>query len=347
MKQLIVFRFSAMGDVALLTPVVEAMSQQYPDRQLTVVTRQKFSVFFEHIPGIRVFGADFDGRHKGFPGLFRLFRELRQLGSVEAVIDAHQNLRTSVLKAFFRATGVPCFTLNKGRTEKKALTRRENKVRNPLPHSIERYLQTFAEGGYSATIGKPPYFRLPLSAEAEVDSFLKNYSISNICIGIAPFAQHEQKMWPFNRFETVLNELGTAITFFLFGGGKAEIAQLETLQKRFPNAILVAGKLSFTAELALIKHLQLMICMDSGNMHLAALSGVPVLSIWGATHPFAGFGPWAQGQENILQISTDELPCRPCSVFGNKPCWRGDLACLDRITANQVAYRASLLLQKK
>ena len=84
--------------------------------------------------------------------------------------------------------------------------------------------------------------------------------------------------------------------------------------------------------------------MDSGNMHLAALSGVPVLSIWGATHPDAGFGPWGQGEEAILQIPTDELTCRPCSVFGNKPCWRGDLACLTSISVETVAAGVGRML---
>ena len=84
--------------------------------------------------------------------------------------------------------------------------------------------------------------------------------------------------------------------------------------------------------------------MDSGNMHLAALSGTRVLSIWGATHPDAGFGPWGQGDEGIIQVPADVLTCRPCSVFGNVPCWRGDLACLNDISVDVVAERVRQLL---
>ena len=131
---------------------------------------------------------------------------------------------------------------------------------------------------------------------------------------------------------------------FLFGGGAAEVTQLVALQAQIPSAILVAGQLSMAAELALIQRLSGMVCMDSGNMHLAALSGVPVVSIWGATHPDAGFGPWGQGQEAIVQIPVEQLTCRPCSVFGNKPCWRGDLACLNDISVDAVAERVLTLL---
>ena len=79
------------------------------------------------------------------------------------------------------------------------------------------------------------------------------------------------------------------------------------------------------AELALMSHLDVMVSMDSGNMHLASLINTPVVTIWGATHPLAGFMGWNQSEENAVQV---DLPCRPCSVYGNKPCSRKDYACL-------------------
>jgi ADP-heptose:LPS heptosyltransferase len=348
MNQLLLLRFSAMGDVALLAPVVQAFTQRYPDVGITLVTRAKFAVFFEQFPNIRVIGADFDGLHKGFGGLIRLFNELRQLASFDVVVDAHQNLRSGVLKSLFRLAGVPSVTIDKGRKEKKELTRKENKVRRQLPHSVERYAQVFDRAGFSLQPAKPYQFPRFTSAEDELSIFLRSQAIiPNVpWLGIAPFAQHVQKMWPFERFAPLLARLytGTPITIFLFGGGASELVQLKTLQQQFPQVILAAGKLSLAAELSLIRQLNGMLCMDSGNMHLAALSTIPVLSIWGATHPDAGFGPWGQGDEAILQISTDVLTCRPCSVFGNKPCWRGDLACLNDISVEAVATRIREML---
>ena len=94
-------------------------------------------------------------------------------------------------------------------------------------------------------------------------------------------------------------------------------------------------------ELALMSHLDVMLAMDSGNMHLASLVGTPVVSVWGATHPYAGFMGWGQSEKNAVQIS---LPCRPCSIFGNKPCIRGDYACLRQITPNQIIEKVESLL---
>ncbi|GAB3989277.1 glycosyltransferase family 9 protein [Spirosoma daeguense] len=349
-KDLLLLRFSAMGDVALLAPVVQAFTERYPDLRITLVTRARFGVFFEGFPNITIVGADFSGRHKGFGGLLRLFRELRALATYAVVIDAHQNLRTAVLKNLFRLIGIPAVTIDKGRSEKKTLTRKENKVRKQLPHSVERYAQVFDKAGFSLQPARPFQFPTYQSAETELSQFLAKQTIPfNVpWLGIAPFAQHPQKMWPFERFALLLEQLldNQPITIFFFGGGSAEISQLNTLRQRFPQVILVAGQLSLTAELALIRQLNGMVCMDSGNMHLAALSGVPVLSIWGATHPNAGFGPWGQGDEAILQIPTDILTCRPCSVFGNKPCWRGDLACLIDISVEMVAQRVQKMLKQ-
>ena len=349
MKQLLLLRFSAMGDVALLAPVVQAFTQRYPDVAITLVTRQKFAVFFEKIPNVRVVGADFDKQHNGVSGLFRLFSELRQMASFDVLVDAHQNLRSGVLKTLFRMVGVPSVTVDKGRAEKSALTRKENKIRRPLLHTVERYARAFTQAGFALQPKQPFQFPSFTSAQDELTEFLSRQSIvpNAPWLGIAPFAQHAQKMWPFAQFASLLEHLFTnqPITIFLFGGGAAEIAQLETLRLQFPQVIVVAGQLSLAAELSLISRLTGMLCMDSGNMHLAALSGVPVLSIWGATHPDAGFGPWGQGNEAILQVPTDVLTCRPCSVFGDKPCWRGDLACLNDISVDAVATRVRRLIE--
>ena len=347
---LLLFRFSAMGDVALVAPVVQAITAQYPNARLTLVTRPKFAVFFAQFPNVDVVGVDFDGAYQGLPGLYRLFGELRQRQVFDLVVDLHQNLRSAVLKNLFRLVGVPSVTIDKGRAAKKALTRKHNKIRQVLPHSVERYAQTVGRANLPNLVVPTADFHFRVSAEAEqelADFLASQQVLPNVPrLGVAPFAQHAQKMWPTERFGPLLTQVlaNQPAQVFLFGGGAAEVTQLASLQEQIPSAILVAGQLSMAAELALIQRLSGMVCMDSGNMHLAALSGVPVVSIWGATHPDAGFGPWGQGHEAIVQVPVEQLPCRPCSVFGNKPCWRGDLACLNDISVDAVAERVLALL---
>ena len=116
---------------------------------------------------------------------------------------------------------------------------------------------------------------------------------------------------------------------------------MEEWSNEIPCSFNVAGKISFKEELQLISQLTLMVSMDSANMHLASIYGVPVVSIWGATHPFAGFYGWRQDVNNIVQA---DLFCRPCSVFGNKPCYRGDHACMQMISTDMVKQKIAMNL---
>ena len=77
-----------------------------------------------------------------------------------------------------------------------------------------------------------------------------------------------------------------------------------------------------------------MLSMDSVNMHLASIAGTRVVSLWGATHPYAGYLGYGQSHDDVIQA---DLDCRPCSLHGNRLCKRGDYACLTQIDPITVA----------
>ncbi len=146
-------------------------------------------------------------------------------------------------------------------------------------------------------------------------------------IGIAPFAAHKGKIYPLEKMEQVVAALSkSGEKIYLFGGGEEEVSILESWAAKYPNTECVAGKMSMSEELELIRSLRVMITMDSSNMHLASLVGTRVVSVWGATHPMAGFLGVGQKEEDCIQRN---LPCRPCSIYGNKPCRFGDYRCLN------------------
>ena len=130
-------------------------------------------------------------------------------------------------------------------------------------------------------------------------------------IGIAPFAAHKGKIYPLEKMERVIElllEREPNCRIFLFGGGAEErelLTQWESRHDRCTCALLG----SLYNELVLMSHLDTMVSMDSANMHLASLTGTRVVSVWGATHPFAGFMGWNQSPADAVQTT---LPCRPC-----------------------------------
>ena len=341
--KLLVLRFSAMGDVALLTPVLHALARQHTRLSITLVTRKAFEPFFYNIPGIEVIGVDVDRDYQGILGLYRLYRELRILGPYDYGLDVHGSTRSRLIKFFFKFSRLKFANIVKGRREKMAQTRRGNKQLFQLPHTVERYMHVFERAGIGAEIGNGPWINPDTQSRALAHQYLTKFNLKhkeNFWIGIAPFAGHENKMWPITHMKELIRLIRRNLdaTLFLFGGPR-ELPILKTISEGHPGTVLVAGNLPLEGELALIPRLDIMVAMDSLNMHLAALLGTRVLSIWGATHPYSGFGPYGQGVESIVQISTNELPCRPCSIFGNKPCYRGDLACMNWIEPKEVYLR--------
>ncbi len=298
-----------MGDVAMTVPVVKQLLKQYPALHITFVSDEKFSSLFQHIPRLEFYAADIRGKHHGFFGLLLLFNDLKKIKSINAIADLHDVLRTKLLSFLFRLSGTSVKCIDKGRKDKKALTRKDNKKLVQLPTTFQRYADVFTRLGYPfKLITSAP--RVKLQVNEAVKELSGNDDIARI--GIAPFAKHKEKTYPLTEMEKVISYLSNkGYKIFLFGGGN-EISLLEDWQNQFNNVLNIAGKLSFEEELMLISNLDIMISMDSANMHLASLYGVPVISIWGATHPFAGFYGFAQNPLNAVQA---DIYCRPCSVF--------------------------------
>ena len=131
------------------------------------------------------------------------------------------------------------------------------------------------------------------------------------------------------------------VEVLLFGGGPKEKAILEGWEKAIPSTISLAGKFPLSTELHLLNACKVVVSMDSANMHLASLVNTPVVCVWGATHPYAGFNGYGQNLANAVQIDMD---CRPCSIYGNKPCKKGDYPCMNSIPPKVVVEKVRNLL---
>lgn len=325
--RILVFRFSALGDVAMTIPVLWSLKKQHPGCEILFVSRPFARDLIEPIEGVRFFAANFNKDFKGFWGIVKLFIALRKEGKWNLVADLHGVMRTRILKFLFTLSGVKSITIDKGRKEKKALTRKKNKVFKPLESTFDRYLEVFEKGGFFLKLlpfpGKMIY---AWDDEVPHDAML----MSGKKIGVAPFAKHPWKQWPEDKMRQLLSLLDQkGFQVFLFGGRGEEKQKLELWASELLNGHNLAGTLTLEKELKIMARLDLMISMDSANMHLASLVETPVVSIWGATHPYAGFYGLDQDAQNAIQV---ELECRPCSVFGNKPCYRGDFACMNMIS---------------
>ena len=316
---------SAMGDVAMTVPVIRAFVEQSrslgTEVKITVVSRPFFKPFFDGIPNVNFFSVDVKGRHKGFLGLLKLYSDLKQL-NIDAVADLHNVLRSRIILTLFALSGKKVAFTDKGRAEKRALTRSENKIFKQVKTMAERHVDTFKKLGFNLDLSSRSIgTKFPQKAILSSDILkITGEKANRNWIGIAPFAQYESKVYPQDLMQQVIDELASDSNtkIFLFGGGNKEIEILNSFADGKVNVINVAGKLKLQQELDLISNLDVMLSMDSGNAHIAAMLGTKVITLWGATHPFAGFAPFNQPFENCLVSDREKFPMLPTSVYGNK-----------------------------
>ena len=317
MATILAYRFSAFGDVAMAVPVFREFIEQNPEVKIVMVSRKNFKDLFAGVPNVVFHGVDFDD-YKGFLGIRRLAKELLSTYQPNYIADLHDVIRSKILDKIYRRKGLPVFKINKGKEDKEELTDIWNLDKKQLKVTVERYADVFREMGFSLHLS---HTLRPISLEKEG-------------IGFAPFAQHQGKMMPLEKSFELVKILAKREKIYLFGGGKQEVETLESWQQQIPNVENLAGKLSLTQELEKISKLRLMISMDSANMHLASVVGTRCISVWGATHPYAGFLGFGQKEEDVVQVT--DLSCRPCSVFGDKECYRGDWACLEELNIQKI-----------
>lgn len=309
MKRLLIIRFSALGDVAMLVPIVKQLALAYPNWHITMLSRQQTAPLFKDMPeNVHFVGVDLKSKHKGIKGLNLLLHDIHYQ-QFDAIADMHNVLRSKWLCWRMRLMGKRVATLRKGRWQKWLLT--HTTYNQPLLPTTERYMRVLQQLGFSFS--------------------LSCHSLSQplrIGYGIAPFAAHQGKIYPLDKMEVVVRELAkNGEPIYLFGAGKKEKEILDTWDEKYDNVYSLVGKYSMDEEIAFMRTLRLMLTMDSANMHMASIAGTRVLSIWGATHPNAGFLGYGQSACDCIQ--RNDLPCRPCSIYGNKKCKFGDYRCLD------------------
>lgn len=315
MKHVLVIRLSALGDVAIMSPVLDNYAAANPEVTFTVAGPPLLQPLFEGRPNVHFLGL------KKKQSFLKIYKALEAVGA-DTVVDLHKVNRVGMALIVLRLRHLfdfhfRIYALRKGRLSRWLFL--HHWCRKPRKPQYQRYDDTFRRAGL---------------AKVESGKWKEeSVATKGVGIGIAPFSQHAGKVWPWENVEQLVKMLADKGYRVLLFGSKEEAAKLETLADNLAGVESVAGKQSFAEELEIIKGLTLMVSMDSANMHFASALGVPVVSIWGATHPDFGFYGYGQNRANALCAN---LPCQPCSAFGQKTCRYGDYRCLRAVTPQMV-----------
>ena len=342
---ILIIRFSALGDVAMTMPVVYSLAKQYPDLRITMLSRPFARPLFENLaPNVNFMEADLKVEYHGIKGMNALYRRL-VAKQFTHIADLHSVLRSEYLRMRFNLGRYRVEHVNKNRKGRRRLVSQNNKQLVQQPTSIQNYLDVFERLGFPVKMQFNNFFEDEKGNLNLLPPVFGMKETGEQWIGVAPFAAHQGKIYPPEKMLTVIQQLKNKYPkarIFLFGRGPQESKFFPHWCHEVPQCVYVCQYLeTMYEELIVMSHLDVMISMDSANMHLASLTATPVVSIWGATHPFAGFMGYKQQESNAIQI---DMPCRPCSIYGNKPCQRGDYACLNNIQPETIVEKISNII---
>ena len=330
MHNILVIRLSALGDVAIMAPLVERYASANPDLRFTIAGPPLLQPLFEGMANVEYLGL------KKKQSFIKIYQVLNAVGA-DTVIDLHKVNRVGFALTLLRLRHLFDFHFRLCALRKGKLSRwlfLHHLKTTPRKPQYQRYDDVFRRAGLK---------RGGLALCNDTDRTLPTtHCPLPTKIGVAPFAQHAGKIWPEERTEALvcmLSERGHEVVLF---GSKDEAPVLERWARHYRGVSSMAGRLPFAEELEVIRGLSLMVSMDSANMHFASAVGVPVVSIWGATHPDFGFYGFGQDRANALCA---DLPCQPCSAYGSKPCRYGDRRCMAAITPEMVLEKIEAMLK--
>ncbi len=333
MKKNLIIRLSAMGDVAMVAPVLESVIRLNPDEKFLILTSNRFDAFFSHLDNVECICVSKDTT-SGVKSMLRFFLDINRNHDSGRVIDLHGVLRSKILGYLFKLIGVPVFFIDKNRKSKKGIIEKEvTDVR--LPKVAQFYADLLSKSGLKVEFEDK--LNLQVRDISDLDDRYKKTIATERFIGFAPFAQHDGKKLPEYKIEELVIALlrNENNRIFMFGGSSHEREICEKIAASTERVVSVVGALSLSDELRFISNLDIMVSMDSGAQHMASLVGVRAVTIWGATNPSIGFLGVGQSYDDCV---IPDISCNPCSAYGNRPCYRDSFPyeCLHTVSIEKV-----------
>lgn len=307
MKNILVIRFSSLGDVVLTTGVLRYIKTIKPDVNIHVITADRFKDVFEGLPFITmVYGLN---RGKGLRELPDI---IRSMPDFDAVIDLHDNLRSLILKFLL---GVTSFTYVKNSMARRLFVKFRLCSKYLTNHTVEKYFEPFAR-----------IFNLKLPDIERLRPCLSQQEVAKKpvkTVVIHPFASKKCKEWVYF-YELCEKFINNGIKVVVIGEGAINLPpQVDDKTGFVPLEILKEN----------ISGCDLFLSTDSGPMHIGTALNVPTVAIFGPTTKELGFYPQFS---NVSVIENNNISCRPCHIHGPNSCPKKHFQCMRSITDEQV-----------
>jgi len=323
--QILAVRFSSIGDVVLITPLLRALRARHPEARITCLTRSAYAPLLTDNPRLdEVIAWD-----PSTP-FAELVRDLKTRRFTHQ-LDLHGSLRSARLR---HALGGSWGRYPKHRVARALLIRtKRNLYRHPR-HVADRYFEA-ARGLDVAPDGGPAELFLHRDAYTAADAFLAAHGLGRerTLLAVAPGVAHATKAWPERHWLTLMGRLTARADVVVLGGSAEAGLAARMAEAGGGRAASAAGRFDLQGTGALLKRSRAAAAGDTGALHIATAVGTPVVGLYGPTVEAFGFFPY-HARATVLQRT--DLPCRPCSAMGGPRCPLGHHRCLEEILPEDV-----------
>lgn len=325
----VVFRLSAMGDVALLSGVLAYWHEQYHTKFI-LITRAEFAPLFENHPAV-ISMEKLSKEQLVFKEYKQLCIQLAKKYADFPLFDLHASTRSRLLARkwktkVYRYNKMPVlrrlFLWTKGKIGKSALLEK---------NVCQRYASLLCDENVERLLLKPRIFLT--NEEKNIAKNILNELFPDTTkkiIAVHPFATHSAKTLPLHRWQEICERLGMEYQILLVGKGN--------LPEPIPGQSFI-NKTDLRELCAILSACSLLITGDSGPMHLANAVDTPLLALFGPTSREWGFFPVG---ENVHILQKD-MPCRPCSLHGKQKCTQ-KISCLEKISTEEILEQVKTIL---
>jgi len=332
--RILILRLSSIGDILLSTPFLRQTRLKYPDATIDMVVKKQFSEIVKYNPNIdSVYEID---TSKKIIGLIKLGFYLGRF-EYDFVFDIHNNYRTRILTALLQYKTVR--RIKKDKLKRFILINYKKNFYDHVATIPERYLETGKIAGIKDDDNGLELF-WQNDTEISIYNLLSRNKLQSTFIAIAPGAGFFTKRWPISYFSELISLIITNTNYsVVILGSEHEAEEFKYFQST-DRVYNFTGQLSLLETAALLSRSKLLVCNDSGIMHMAASVKVPILAIFGSTVQELGFFPY---RSDSIILENKNLSCRPCSHIGRNKCPKKHFNCMMEITPQQVFDQFALM----
>lgn len=321
-NKILIIRLSSFGDILLTTPIIRALKKTYPFVGIDYLVADQYADLIRYNPYIsNIYEYDKSGSNK------KLLNELKQ-NSYNLIIDLHNNLRSRIVSMKLQVNTV---RYKKPSIKKYLLVNFKWNLLEDAKTIPERYAEVLPDLELDE---RGLEFFFPKSDEITRDENL---------IGFCPGSKHFTKMWPAEYFAELGNLLSRAGFKIVLLGGRDDQRICSKLETQIKGVVNKCSENNLLLTATEMKRCKLVICNDSGLMHLAAALNVPIAALFGSTVKEFGFFPY---KSKSLVLENNSISCRPCTHIGRENCPEEHFKCMTDLTPQIVVENINKYLIK-